>query len=407
MTAQESDPVATLHASKAAFARLLGSLPGASLHEHPEAAWVDTGVPDGMFNGVYRLSGDPAAAASRVAAHFEARGLPFHWEVGLRGEAPDTAATLVGHGLRHDEDEPGMWLDLAAAPVAVPPVDGLTVRPVVNPELLEQWVRVWGCGAPPAATDRFLRVYAALPYGPAGPLRMFVGFLGDRPVATVYVFLAAGVAAVHFVVTLPELRRRGIGTAMTGAALGEARAAGYRIAVLTASPDGEGIYRRLGFQRCCVVSTYGWQPDDLAIEPLGADEPVDIDELVALYGSVGWSAYTREPEMLRAAIAGSSFVVTARRGTRLVGLARAISDGVTDCYLQDVLVVPDQQRAGVGRALVGAVMERYAGVRRKLLLTGDEPRQQAFYDSLGYTDIRDVRGGPIRAFVRFDGWGAT
>lgn len=77
--------------------------------------------------------------------------------------------------------------------------------------------------------------------------------------------------------------------------------------------------------------------DDLAIEPLGANEPVDIDELVALYEAVGWSAYTREPEALRAAIAGSSFVVTARRGTRLVGLARAISDGAMDCYLQDVL----------------------------------------------------------------------
>lgn len=153
-----------------------------------------------------------------------------------------------------------MWLDLSAPVVAAPPVRGLAVRPVTDPELLEQWVRVWGCGAPPGVTDGWLRVYAALPYGPAGVLRMFVGFLGGRPVATVYVFLAAGVAAVHYVVTLPELRRRGIGAAMTGVALDEARAAGYRLAVLTASPDGEGIYLRLGFQRCGLVSTYDWSP---------------------------------------------------------------------------------------------------------------------------------------------------
>ena len=147
--------------------------------------------------------------------------------------------------------------------------------------------------------------------------------------------------------------------------------------------------------------------DDLAIEPLGANESVDIDELVALYDAVGWSAYTREPRALRAAIAGSSFVVTARRGTRLVGLARAISDGATDCYLQDVLVAPDQQRSGVGRALVKVVMDRYSGVWRKVLLTGDEPRQRAFYESLGWAEIRDVGGGTTRAFVRFDGWGET
>jgi len=146
--------------------------------------------------------------------------------------------------------------------------------------------------------------------------------------------------------------------------------------------------------------------DDLVIEPLRGNESVDIDELVALYEAVGWLAYTQDREALRAAITGSSFVVTARRGTRLVGLARAISDGLMDCYLQDVLVTPDQQRSGIGRALVEAVLDRYSGVRRKLLLTGDEPRQRAFYESLGFAEIRDVDGGPVQAFVRFDGWGS-
>ena len=46
-----------------------------------------------------------------------------------------------------------------------------------------------------------------------------------------------------------------------------------------------------------------------------------------------------------------------------------------DCYLRDVLVAPDQQRCGVGRALVTVVLDRYSGgVQRKVLLTGDEPR---------------------------------
>jgi GNAT superfamily N-acetyltransferase len=143
--------------------------------------------------------------------------------------------------------------------------------------------------------------------------------------------------------------------------------------------------------------------DDLAIEPLTTTDTVDIDELVALYDAVGWSAYTRTPETLSAAIAGSSFVVTARRGSRLVGLARAISDGATICYLQDVLVAPDEQRSGIGRALVAAVLDRYAGVRQKVLLTDDEPSQRAFYESLGYAEIRDFGPGTLRAFVRFDG----
>jgi len=141
---------------------------------------------------------------------------------------------------------------------------------------------------------------------------------------------------------------------------------------------------------------------DIAIEPFALPGTADTAEIVALYDAVGWSAYTRSPETLRAAIVGSSFVVAARRAGALVGLARAISDGATICYVQDVLVAPDHQRSGIGRALVTAVLDRYSRVRQKVLLTDDEPRQRAFYESLGYAEIREFAEGKLRAFVRFD-----
>jgi GNAT superfamily N-acetyltransferase len=140
--------------------------------------------------------------------------------------------------------------------------------------------------------------------------------------------------------------------------------------------------------------------DDLVVEPVTG---VDLNELVALYDAVGWSAYTKSPELLRTAIDGSSYVVAARRDGRLIGLARVISDGATICYLQDVLVLPDEQRGGVGRALVQAALDRYRNVRQKVLLTDDEPRQRAFYESLGYVETRHYGDGTLRAFVRFDG----
>ena len=138
---------------------------------------------------------------------------------------------------------------------------------------------------------------------------------------------------------------------------------------------------------------------DVVIEP----SPVtDLCEVVALYRSVGWTAYADAPTTLEAALRGSSRVVTARRSGTLVGLARVITDGATICYLQDVLVHPDARGIGIGRDLVEASLRPYAHVRQKVLLTDHEPGQRAFYESLGFSETRDYGPGTLRAFVRFD-----
>lgn len=122
-------------------------------------------------------------------------------------------------------------------------------------------------------------------------------------------------------------------------------------------------------------------------------------ELVALYESVEWGAYARDPERLSAAVNRSLRVVCAREGDDLIGLARVVGDGLTIVYLQDILVRPSHQRQGVGRQLMQAVLEPFADVRQQVLITDDEDRQRLFYESMGFTEIRDL-DDPIRAFVR-------
>jgi GNAT superfamily N-acetyltransferase len=136
---------------------------------------------------------------------------------------------------------------------------------------------------------------------------------------------------------------------------------------------------------------------------ISADDRPGREELVELYDAVGWTAYTTDPDVLLAAVDGSTRVVTARYGDDLLGLARVVSDGASIAYLQDVLVRPELQREGVGRQLVQAALEPFAHVRQKVLLTDDEPGQRSFYESLGYTELRDHGDGRLRAFVRFEG----
>ncbi|HSO17102.1 MAG TPA: GNAT family N-acetyltransferase [Arthrobacter sp.] len=133
-----------------------------------------------------------------------------------------------------------------------------------------------------------------------------------------------------------------------------------------------------------------------------AGTPDSDSEVLALYESVGWTAYTREPEVLVSAIRGSSFVVTAQAaGGGLVGLARAVLDDATICYVQDILVDPAFQKSGAGRALLEAVQKRYGHVRQMVLITDDEPGQRAFYETLGFTEGSDFRPEPVRVFAQF------
>ena len=82
-------------------------------------------------------------------------------------------------------------------------------------------------------------------------------------------------------------------------------------------------------------------------------ETVDAEKLSLLYNSVGWTSYTKDPASLVAAVEGSDYVVTALEHSKLVGMARAISDDASIVYIQDILVNPTHQGQGLGRSSSG------------------------------------------------------
>ena len=146
----------------------------------------------------------------------------------------------------------------------------------------------------------------------------------------------------------------------------------------------------------------GCPRDPMSAFSISTSSLISNVEVLALYESVGWTAYTRDPELLTKAIRSSSFVVTARnRDGGLVGLARVISDDATICYLQDILVHPAFQGTGIGRALIEHVTARYQHVRQTVLITDNEPRQRAFYEATGFTEGSNFTPEPVRVFAKF------
>ena len=73
---------------------------------------------------------------------------------------------------------------------------------------------------------------------------------------------------------------------------------------------------------------------------------ISKEQLLKLYNSVGWSAYTNNIDSLSKAIQGSSYVCSVWNKDALIALIRCISDDASIMYVQDVLVDPKYQKKG-------------------------------------------------------------
>ena len=114
------------------------------------------------------------------------------------------------------------------------------------------------------------------------------------------------------------------------------------------------------------------------------------EEILRLYASVGWTAYTDQPDSLRKGFENSLLILAAYEGDALQGIIRVVGDGYTIAFIQDILVYPKYHRQGIGSRLLQAVLERYRDVRQIHLATDNTPKTAAFYKSQGFSEMSEV-----------------
>jgi GNAT superfamily N-acetyltransferase len=254
--------VAAIKANLFAWYRYLGRSPKAEFRDSPALTWLLTGFPDSFVNGVLRTHLEPDkvdATIEDTLAHFRSRGVTtFSWWTEPGTQPTDLGEHLLAHGLAHTNGGPGMAVDLLALNEDLPIPSNLSIQHVDDTETLAKWAyaSIIGFEHPGTEANAWFDLLADLGFDL--PLRNYIGILNGEPVGTSELFLAAGVAGIYVVTTVPDARRQGIGAALTLAALREARAMGYRIGILHSSPRGLGVYRRLGFQEYCKMSHYVW-----------------------------------------------------------------------------------------------------------------------------------------------------
>ena len=108
---------------------------------------------------------------------------------------------------------------------------------------------------------------------------------------------------------------------------------------------------------------------------------VPIDAVLDLYRTMDWSS-ANKPEQLHQGLENSDCLITAWDADRLIGLGNAISDGFLVVYYPHLIVHPDYQRQGIGRAIVSRLQRRYEGFHQhSVLADGDAVK---FYEACGF-----------------------
>lgn len=217
---------------------------GAQEHVVTPTALFRSGVGHPLFNGVRQsVHGDSVA---RVGARLS--GVPWMWWLG-EDSPVDLAGSLREQGAVEVGTLPLMSAEIHRVPTVATPPD-LVVDEVTGDEEIDRWVRMWvpNSDLPEAIAAAVSRVERQRPLPPDGDYVRLAARTGGRIVASAVLTTSHGVAGLYAVSTERSCRRRGIGRAITAAALDVAADRGVRVAVLNPTSQGEPLYRRIGFE---------------------------------------------------------------------------------------------------------------------------------------------------------------
>ncbi len=118
----------------------------------------------------------------------------------------------------------------------------------------------------------------------------------------------------------------------------------------------------------------------------------DNVRILELYRAAGWWQMDEDPAHLKTVekiISNSFCFVIAVKDDEIIGMGRAISDGVSDAYIQDVTIWEAQRGNGYGKAIVGCILEYLKEHKIQWIGLISEPGYERFYNSLGFSVMKD------------------
>jgi len=114
-------------------------------------------------------------------------------------------------------------------------------------------------------------------------------------------------------------------------------------------------------------------------------------DIVNLYKAGGWWKEHYSPSGIKPLIDGSFVFAVAvdNKSGKAVGMGRVISDGVSDAYIQDLVVLPEYRKQGVGKQIVEALLDECLSKGLHWVGLIAEPGQDKFYTALGFKKMEN------------------
>ena len=115
------------------------------------------------------------------------------------------------------------------------------------------------------------------------------------------------------------------------------------------------------------------------------DAVLTPEEAIALYqkSTLGERRPVDRPDVFAGMLKNANLIVTAWDDSRLVGIARSLTDFTYVTYLADLAVDMDYQHQGIGKQLIAETQRRVEPECRIVLLAA--PKANDYYPKLGFT----------------------
>lgn len=110
-------------------------------------------------------------------------------------------------------------------------------------------------------------------------------------------------------------------------------------------------------------------------------------EVIGLYKAGGWWDDLVDEAAIVGNIISGSFVFAVAvdvESGKAVGMGRVLSDGASDAYIQDVVVLPGYRRRGVGKMLILALRDFCLSKKIGWIALVAESGTEKFYSDLGF-----------------------